>query len=54
MVNLEEESQNAMLDKNTECIKNYQSALLLSLLEKKLLTQNQFDLCMNSLIPAKN
>jgi len=43
---LEEGSQNTDIDNNKDFIKNYENALLLLLLDKQLLTQEQFNLCM--------
>jgi len=46
MFELEEDYKNTDIDNNKDFIKTYENALLLLLLDKKLLTQEQFDLCM--------
>ena len=49
MVELERNKPNTELNKNTDLIKNIQTAALLSLLEDKLIAKWQFDRCINEL-----
>lgn len=53
MTQVKDEHQDTNKEKNVEFIQNYETALLLSLLEKQLLTQRQFDLCMEELHKMK-
>ena len=53
IVEVLENNQNTDLNKNNLFIENYETALLLSLLEKRLLTQVQFERCMEELMKLR-
>ena len=49
MIELEPEPQSIEPEKNQDFIENFQTAILLSLLENKQLTKWQFDFCLGEL-----
>ena len=53
IVKAEDKNQSTDLDNNYLFIENYETALLLSLLEKQLLTQVQFERCMEELMKLR-
>jgi len=53
VVEVDENNQNTDINKNYLFIENYETALLLSLLEKQLLTQVQFERCMEELMKLR-
>ncbi len=53
MVEVKKESLNMDTDKSRNFIVNYETAILLSLLEQKLLTQLQFNLCVEKISSRK-
>lgn len=53
IVEVDENNQSTDLNKNYLFIENYETALLLSLLEKQLLTQVQFERCMEELMKLR-
>lgn len=54
MVELEGKKSNTDYGKNTYFIKNFQTAILLSLLENKLIAKWQFDRCTDELDKTDN